>query len=172
MTTGLLACASVLAGCTDNPVLPTATLPPPAFAQVGVTSVGFIGQGMESAPVMVLQFTETERRAIAPGAGSIEVTLADQAGVPSVEFAGTPTVVAPGSLGATATLAGPNVLRLAIVDSDSFNIEQVTISGLGIRASATAAAGALTAMVTSCTGSLAGCTPTNLLASPGTVVAP
>lgn len=170
--TVLLACASALVGCNDYPVPPTATPPPAAFAPVGITSVGSITQGTESAPVLVLQFTETERRTIAPGAGSIEVTLTDHAGLASVGFTGTPAVVAPGSLGATATLTSPNVLKLDIVDSDSFNVEQVTISGLGIRAPATAAVGAVSAMVTACLGSLSGCTPTRELASPGTVVTP
>ena len=100
------------------------------------------------------------------------MTLADHAGDGStVAFVGTPSVDAPGSLGATATLVAPNVLMVSIVASDTLNIEPITISGLGIRASSTAAIGSVTAELNGFTGSMATGAASNVLASPGSVIA-
>jgi hypothetical protein len=172
LATGLLAGLLGLAGCTDNPPPPTPTRPPAALIPSQPGGLGDIAQGATSETGLVLQFLETSAAAIAAGPGSFQVTLTDHAGLPdTVAFTGTPSVGGPGSLAAIAAFAAPNVLTISIVDSDSFNIEQMTISGLGIRASPTAAIGAINAIVNGCAGSLIGCTTTNVLASPGNVVA-
>lgn len=172
VATMMLASASALAGCNDSPPPPTPTRPPVAFAPVEVTGVGDIVQGEQSQPDLVLEFTETGPAAILRGPGSLQVTLTDHAGLPDpLQFTGVPVVAGPGSLGATATLNGGNLLTLDIVDSDLLNIELITISGLGILASTTAAIGAINAVVGGCAGSLAGCTVTNVLPSPGSIVA-
>lgn len=158
-------------GCSDHPTPPPPTRPPVALGPVDVSGVGDITQGGESENELTLHFTEPTQAAIGGGPGSFQVTLTDHAGLSeTIRFAGTPSIDVPGSLGATATLSGPNVLRVDIVDSDSFNVEPITISGLRIKASPTAALGSINAVVSGCTGSLAGCTATNVLASPGSVV--
>ena len=60
---------------------------------------------------------------------------------------------------------------IGILASDTVNIEPIAISGLGIRASSTAATGPMTATLDSFTGSLASGAATNVLASPATVTA-
>ncbi len=166
---GILVC---VAGCISDPTPPPPTRPPIALAPVEVTAVGEIAQDGESAAALVLRFTEVANAAITAGSGSLQVTLTDHAGLPdTLGFTGTPSIEAPGSLGASATLSRANVLTISIVDSDSFNIEQITITGLGIKASASAALGAINAAVSGCAGSLAGCTASNVLLSPGSVVA-
>jgi hypothetical protein len=85
-------------------------------------------------------------------------------------FTRAPELTAPGSLGVSATLTRSNVLTVQIVDSDTFNVEQVTIGGLAISAAASAPAGPLSLAIAACTGSLAGCAASDLLGSPGTVV--
>lgn len=169
---GSVGVIAVLAGCTSPPTPPPPTRPPVALAPVGVTEVGDVPRGGASKDVLVLTFTEAGAATIATGAGSFEVTLTDSAGYPDpVGFTGTPSIAAPGSLGATAKLIRSNVLMVEIVDSDTFNIESVTITGIGIKASPTAALGPINAVINGCVGSLAGCTATNVLTSPGAVVA-
>lgn len=155
--------------------LQTATPEPvvgPVFEVPDVVSVGLISRGANSANTLVLQFLESRANAIPHAAGSFRVTLADHAGDGStVAFGGEPTVIAPGSLGATAAIVAPNVLMVAIVDSDSLNIELITIKGLGISISSTAATGPLNATLTDFEGSLATGAATKNLPSPGTVIA-
>lgn len=159
-------------GCSDNSTLQPPTRPPVAFAPIELTGVGDVARASASGEDLVIRVTEASPAAIRSGPGSFQVTLTDHAGLPdSVSFTGTPTVIAPGSLGVIATLTRPNVLTVEIVDSDTINIEQMTIESLGIRASATAALGAVNAIVSGCAGSLAGCTATNVLPSPASVVA-
>lgn len=161
-----------IVGCIDTPRPPPPTRPPVALGPVEVTGVGDVAQGGVSANALVLRFIETSPAAITAGSGSLQVTLTDHAGLPdTLGFTGTPSIEGPGSLGASATLSRSNVLTVSIVDSDTFNIEQMTITGLGIRASPTAALGSINAVISGCAGSLAGCTATNVLTSPGSVVA-
>jgi hypothetical protein len=168
----LLACLAGIAGCGEDtfPSLPTRA--PVALGPVEVTSVGDIPQGGSSDMPLVLRFTEVEPRAITSGEGSFQVTLTDHAGRPdTLRFDGTPTVEGPGSLAASAALTRGNVLTISIVDSDPLNIESVAIGGLTIVAGPTAAVGPINALIGGCSGSLAGCTASNVLPSPGTVVA-
>ena len=161
-----------IVGCIDTPRPPPPTRPPVALGPVEVTGVGDVAQGGVSANTLVLRFIETSPVAIAAGSGSFQLTLTDHAGLPdTLGFTGTPSIEGPGSLGATAVLTKRSVLTVSIVDSDSFNIEAITITGLAISASPSAALGAINAVVSGCAGSLAGCTATNVLTSPGSVVA-
>jgi hypothetical protein len=142
-----------------------------AIGPVIVTGVGDVAQGATSANGLVLMFTELSPPAIGAGPGSLWVILTDQAGrAGNVTFTGTPSIAAPGSLGATATLSAPTVLTINIVDSDPLNIESMTITGLGISATSIAAVGPINASIAGCTGSLAGCTATSVLPSPGSIV--
>jgi hypothetical protein len=169
---GVLMCVVGFVGCTDNPPPPVPTRPPVALGPVEVTGVGDIAQGGASGNELVLQLTEAGIATIAAGTGSLQVTLTDHAGLPdTLRFTGTPSVVAPGSLGASAVLNGGNVLTISIVDSDRFNIEPIIITGLAISASPSAALGSINAVIGGCAGSLAGCVAANVLASPGSVVA-
>jgi hypothetical protein len=166
---------ATLAGCADNPAPtnpPGPTAPPVALGPVEVQGVGEIAQGGESGSELVLSFTELSMGSIGGGSGSFRVSLTDQAGVAdTLAFTGTPSVAGPGSLGATAELAGPNVLTVRIVDSDPANVEPFVVTGLGIRATAAAAPGPIKAFIGDCEGSLAGCTAANELPSPGRVAA-
>jgi hypothetical protein len=174
---GLLAVGIVvgvvgLVGCGDDPVPSPPSRPPVSLAPFEVTGVGEIVQGGTSPNELVLHVKEAGNATIGTGPGSFQVTLTDHAGLPdTIGFAGTPSVSGPGSLGATASLTAPDVLTVNIVDSDTLNIESITITGLGIRAEPAAALGSINAAIGGCSGSLAGCTATNVLASPGSVVA-
>jgi hypothetical protein len=64
-----------------------------------------------------------------------------------------------------------NVLRISIVASDIFNIEPITVTGLGIVASPEAALGPITAVMGDFTGAFAAGVANETLRSPGTVVA-
>ncbi len=148
-----------------------ATIPAPVIA-AQVVGVGQIARGASSARTLVLQFTETSDAAIPDAPGSFRVTLTDHAGDGStVAFEGVPMAAGPDSLGATAVLVAPNVLEVSIVASDTRNIESIGVTGLGIRASATAALGAVTAQLGQFTGSLAGGVTNSVLGPPGDVVA-
>jgi hypothetical protein len=141
------------------------------FKAPGVVSVGLVARGGSSTETLVLEFVETQANAIPNAPGSFVVRLADRSGDESgVAFTGTPRVVGPGSLGVTVALAGPNVLQVDIVAADTFNVEAMTITGLGIRASQSAAIGPLTAKAGDFTGSLGGGLATDALASPGSVI--
>ena len=169
-TAGVLVLASV-AGCSNSTTLPP-TRPPLALGPVELIGVGDVAQGGISDHALVLRFTETSNAAIASGAGSLQVTLTDHAGLPdTIAFTGAPSIEAPGSLGASAVLSSRSVLTVEIVDSDSLNIEGITVTGLRIMPLPTAALGPINAVIGGCAGSLAGCTATNVLTSPGTVIA-
>ncbi len=161
---------------TSSPLRPTPTPAPtpspgPAFG-TDIISVGQIPRGGESGKTLVLQFLESGVDAIPDAAGSFRVTLIDHAGDgTTVRFVGTPAVEAPGSVGATVTLAAANVLQVSIVASDRFNVESISIRGLGIGVSTSAALGALEARIDDRSGSLATGVPGNLTGSPGIVVA-
>ena len=167
----LIAVVAFIAGC--NPA-PTPAPPSAAIAlePIEVIGVGNVQPGATSEGPVVIRVTELEPASIPRGPGVFELVLTDSAGgADAVSFWGSPTVAAPGSLGATAVLTRNNVLTVEIVDSDTFNIEQLTIEGLQLRASESAPAGALRLRVGACSGSLAGCTADPVLPSPGTVAA-
>jgi hypothetical protein len=151
---------------------PPTPVPGPVFVAADVVSVGQISRGASSGRTLKLQFLEASADAIPNAAGSFQVTLTDHAGDGStVAFAGTPSVIAPDSLGATVSLVAPNVLLVSIAASDPFNVELMTISGLGISASSTAAIGSMNAKLDGFTGALATGAASDVLASPGSVTA-
>jgi hypothetical protein len=144
----------------------------PVFAPPQVTTVGLIPRGTSSGQTLELRFVEPSVDAIPNAPGSFQVTITDAANDGStVSFLGTPSIGAPGSLGATASLAAPNVLVVTIVASDTLDIEPITITGLAIRASSTAAIGPIHAELAALTGSLATGAASNVLPSLGSVVA-
>ena len=137
-----------------------------------MTAVGDVVQGGVSANELVLVFSEAGPTGMTAGPGSFQVTVTDHAGLPgTLRFTGTPSAAGPGSLGVSATLSAPNVVTISIADSDSVNLEPITVTGLGIEASPNAALGSMQAVVSGCSGSLDGCIARNVLAPPGTVVA-
>jgi hypothetical protein len=144
----------------------------PVFEAPSVVSVGLVSRGSTSRPTLELEFVESRPDAIPDGPGSFRVTLKDQAGDEStVGFIGEPLVAAPGSLGATASLVAPNVLMVNIVASDRLNIEPITITGLAIRTTDTAALGPMIGEVGDFDGSLASGATGDTLPSPGSVIA-
>lgn len=165
---------SMTISATPSPVhsLAPTRIPGPVFEAPGVVSVGQISRGASSGLRLVLEFVESSVDAIPDAPGSLLVTLTDHAGDGStVTFIGTPAVAAPGSLGATATLVAPNTLMVSIVASDIYNVEPITISGLGVGASSTAGIGSVNAELSGFTGSMATGAASNTLASPGSVIA-
>jgi hypothetical protein len=165
----------VLAACSSPAPPPTAEAPtvaPPAFASVTVTGVSAIRRGGASSGTLALSFAEAGVAAFARGAGSFEVTISDHAGFGStVHFTGSPsTARSPGSLGAMVTISA-NVLTISILDSDTVNIEPIIVTDIGIVASSAAALGSIDATMDGFTGSLAGGAISDILVSPGTVVA-
>jgi len=142
------------------------------FEEVGVTAVGSVPRGGASGTTLVLRFMEPSADAIPDAAGSFTVTLSDEAGAgTTLAFMGTPSIDAPGSLGASAELVAGNVLRISIVASDRVNVEPITVTGLGISASADAALGPISATLGGFSGSLAGGVANVVVPSLGTVVA-
>lgn len=152
---------------------PTPTPPPQhVFEDIGVTGVGTIPRGRSSGNTLVLRFMEPSPDAIPDGAGSFLVTLTDHVGDgTTVGFTGTASIDAPGSLGVIADLVANNVLKISIEASDRFNVEPITITGLGISASSTATLGSIDAVLGGFTGSLAAGVANDALPSPGTVIA-
>ena len=158
------------------PTAPPTAAPTPTprlvFGEAGVTAVGSVPRGGASGTTLVLRFTEPSVDAILNAAGSFTVTLTDQVGVgTTLIFTGTPSLAAPGSLGASAELVAPNVLKVSIAASDLVNIEPITVTGLGISASPEAALGSINATLGAFSGSLAGGVANIVLPPPGTVVA-
>ena len=150
---------------------PTPT-PGPVFGDVGVAAVGSVPRGGASGTTLVLRFLEPSVEAIPDAAGSLTVTLGDAGGAGStLAFTGTPSLDAPGSLGARAEFLASNVLKISIRGSDAKNIEPITVTGLGISATADASLGPIRATLGDFTGSLAGGVANVILSSPGTVTA-
>jgi hypothetical protein len=125
-----------------------ATIAAPAvFGAVSVTSAGTVPIGGTSTGTASFQFTENSAACFqdtgdippAPLAGNeLTVTIFDQADASTVHFVGIPQVVAPGSLGHSVTLSSTNTtndtININFANSDDFNVEQITISGLMISA--------------------------------------
>ena len=156
---------------TPGPTFTATPIAGPVFDSPGVVSVGLISRGTASGQTLRLELVEPSVGAIPDAPGALRVTLKDHGGNGStVAFVGTPSVAAPGSLGATATLVMPNVLMVTIVASDGLNIESITITGLGIEAREEAAIGPLVAEVGDFDGSLSGGLTRDVLPSPGSVI--
>lgn len=160
---------------TSLPPLPTPSIAPTHLSgpvlRASVSGVGQIPRGGTSVNALVLRFLEVGAAAIPSAPGSFRVTLTDEAGAGStVGFVGTPSAQAPGSLGATVARLGPNALLVSIRGADPNHVELLSLQGLGISASATAALGALRINVDQFSGSLATGVEGDSL-SPGTVVA-
>ena len=129
---------------------------PLALASVSVTSAGAVPKGGTSAGTAAFTFTENSAACFSTVAQptALVVTILDNAAAATVTFSGTPVVTSPGSLGpATASISG-NTLTVAFLGSDTINIEQVTVSGLSIKATTAAASGAIGATLTGTAGRL------------------
>jgi hypothetical protein len=146
------------------------------MASTAVTSVGTVPRGGTSTGTATFTFTENSAAAFA-GGGTLIVTILDSAAGATVTFGGTPVVTAPGSLGASASVAG-NVLTITTTGADATNVEQVSVSGLTISATIGAATGAIAAAltgtlaagVTSATATAAGTLATSVAAGATAVV--
>lgn len=114
-----------------------------ALAAVTVGSAGNVPRAGTSTGTVTLTFTESAAACLAnplPASPDLTVTI-DQAGV---TFGGTPTVSAPGSLGATASASG-GVITVNLTGSDPLNVETLVIGGLTLSATAAAPLGTVTA---------------------------
>ena len=127
------------------------------LAATSVAGVGNVGRGATSTNAATFTFSEESVNCIRSalgGAGApnapvdLFVQIAPKApGLGTVQFVGTPTLVAPGSLGAVASLQGTlgvnDTLRIRINGGDEFNKQQITVTGLKIKASSAASLGAI-----------------------------
>ena len=136
---------------------------PSAFAAATTAGVGNVGRASTSTATATFTFSEETTACIYSavaahdGEADLFVQIApkdpDGAGplspVGNVQFVGTPTLVAPGSLGgATATLVQKgaylnDTIRIRIYAGDLLNKQQITVSGLKVKASSGATLGAI-----------------------------
>ncbi len=104
-----------------------------------------------AACLTALMVGQSPNPAVSP---DLTITLTDDAAsAATVDFTGTPTVTAPGSLGASASVSGGDLL-INFTGTDTINVEQVTIGGLMVATTAAADLGAVDATLT---GPAAGC---------------
>ena len=143
---------------------------PTAFASTSVTSAGTVLPGGTSGGTASFTFTENSANAFPTSGGNLVVGITDYAGGSTVHFVGTPVLAAPSSLGASVVL-GPsgNFFTVTMTGSDSFHVEQITVSGLRISADAGAVAGAINATLS---GSLVGSVSGGSFTASGVLQAP
>ena len=99
-----------------------------------------MAQNTTSAGTATLLLTENAKDALKT-TGTMTVTIVPAPpGVGTVEWAGTPVLSAPDSLGASVSIAG-NQLIITIKGHDDLNVETISISGLKIKASKDASPG-------------------------------
>lgn len=146
---------------------------PSAFAATTTAGVGNVGRGSTTTATATFTFSEETTACIynaLGGAGApnapvdLFVQIKPKAPIAgTVQFVGTPTLVAPGSLGgATANIQGTagvnDTLRIRIYGGDQFNKQQLSVSGLKVKASSGATLGAIQTLFTSSDGNvLAAC---------------
>jgi hypothetical protein len=128
-----------------------------ALGAVTVTSAGNVPIGGTSAGSATFLFVESSATGIPTNAaGGFDVVIAPAApGLGAVTFSGTPVVSAPGSLGASASIVG-STLSVSWSNSDTANIESISVSGLFIDAAAGTSTGAITATMGNFSGNMPG----------------
>lgn len=128
------------------------------FASASVTSGGSVARGSTTTGGVTIQLNENTAACLtAVGVGQspnpavaddLVITLTDSAAsAATVDFTGTPTITAPGSLGASAALSGGNLV-IQLTGTDTINIEAITVSGLNVSTTAAAALGSVSATLT------------------------
>jgi hypothetical protein len=141
-------------------LLATAVAPSAFAANPIVVGVGNVPAGGTSAGALSLTFTEQTATSLGNAvlpltnpSGSFTVTL-NQAGV---TYSGTPSVVgSTGSLGASASLIAPTVLKISIAGSDTNFVESILVTGLKLSAASGTAPVAITATMGTFTGAISG----------------
>ena len=139
---------------------------PMALASTSVISAGSIPVGRTSTGTATFVFIENSSAAFT-GPGTLTVTVLDYAGGNTLTLGGG-TVSGPGSLSPGLLVSG-NTFTVTTLGADDVQIEVITISGIVISASSTAALGAIQATLS---GSLADAVTVGgqyALASPGMV---
>lgn len=132
---------------------------PAVSAAVSVTSAGSVARGSTTTGAgFSIVLTENTAAclvaATVAGADDLRVTLTDSAAsAATVDFTGTPSITAPGSLGASAAVSGGDLV-IQLTGTDTTNVEQITVSGLQVSTTSGAALGAVTATLT---GAAAAC---------------
>jgi len=163
---------------------------PSAFAAATSAGVGSVGRGSTSTNAATFTFSEENAGCIynavtVLGGGQVDllVKIAPKApGAGTVQFVGTPTLVAPGSLGGAVasvvqSASGLNdTLRIRIYAGDQINKQQITVTGLKVKASSGATLGDIQTGLSSSDGnvlatSLAGCFLGSTATASGTVSA-
>jgi hypothetical protein len=146
-----------------------ALTPGGAAAAVTVGSAGNVPAGGTSSGLVSFTFTEITANAFPAGGGTLTVSLADSLGVPTVHFAGQPSIAIDPTLGGVSISMAPTLsgFTLTIGSTDTTKVEQIVVGGVALRTDSVAAAGAITATLS---GSLQNAvSSTTALASPGTV---
>jgi hypothetical protein len=146
-----------------------ALTPSGAAASVTVGSAGTVPAGGESSGLVSFTFVENSASAFPAGGGTLTVSLADALGVPTVHFAGQPSIAADPTLGGVSIAMAPTLsgFTLTITSTDTTKIEQIVIGGVKLTTDSVAAPGAIQATLSGSLQSAVSATTT--LASPGTV---
>ncbi len=132
------------------------------LAAASATSAGSVARGSTTTGTVTVTLTENTAACLtavmvgqSPNPAvtdDIVVTLTDSAAsVATVDFAGTPSIAAPGSLGASAAVSGGNLV-IQLTGTDTINVEQITVTGLTVSTTSGAALGAVTATLTGAAG--------------------
>ena len=110
-------------------------------------SAALLEQGATSTVTNTFIFQENSTAALPSAGGSFTLTITDSAqdpAHPGVHFVGSPALNAPGSLGASVSLAlDGSSFTVTTTGADSFNIEQMMVSGLYVAANLHAALGSV-----------------------------
>jgi hypothetical protein len=144
------------------------------LAAANITSAGSVARGSTTTGTVTITLTENTAACLtavmvgqSPNPAvpdDIRVALTDFLGsAATVDFAGTPTITAPGSLGASAAVSGGDLV-IQLTGTDTVNVEQIIVTGLTVSTTSGAALGAVTATLTGAAG-VPGCF------LPGTVTA-
>ncbi|MBI2763886.1 MAG: hypothetical protein HYX54_09100 [Chloroflexi bacterium] len=131
--------AALLATLFATTVAPAVLAAAPGTAAVG--SAGSVPRAGTSAAAATFTFTEADINDWS-SAGTLTVTIKDSGDFSTVTFTGTPTLVAPDSLGASVSVSG-NTFTVTTTDWDPLKTEQFSVQGLKIKATAGAALGAI-----------------------------
>jgi hypothetical protein len=134
------------------------------LAAASVTSGGSVARGSTTTGGVTITLTENTAACLtavmvgqSPNPAvpnDLVITLTDSTpDATTVDFVGTPTITAPGSLGASAALSGGDLV-IQLTGTDTINVEAITVSGLNVSTTAAAALGSVSATLT---GPASGC---------------
>lgn len=128
----------------------TAVAAPAVFATSAVTNGGTIYRGGPASAAITFSFNEDTVNQWADGSATL--TMKDSAAGTTIKFSGTPVCTATGTPGISCTAAvsgaGSNILTITVAGTSSTRTDGLTVTGLKVKAGATAPTGAVTVAAT------------------------